>query len=183
MASINEIVGLNIKKIREERGLSLEKLSNLADVSKSMLGQIERGESSPSVTVLWKIANGLKISFEVLTSEAKQEIVKIKKHKAKKYDNDNFRLYPILTYSHERDFELYRAEIESQGRYISNPHPKGTVEYVTVYKGGITIIIEDKEYYIDRGETLQFDADVEHQYLNDSLIQSEFSIMVKYQKK
>jgi len=53
MALINDIVGSNIKQIREERGLSLEKLSRLADVSKSMLGQIERGESSPTINILW----------------------------------------------------------------------------------------------------------------------------------
>lgn len=182
MASINDIVGFNIKQIREERGLSLEKLSRLADVSKSMLGQIERGESSPTINVLWKIANGLKIPFSSLTTEQKNDAEKFKISRPKILDNGSVKLYSILTYSHDQNFEMYRVEIDSQGRYDSKPRSKGAVEIITVYKGGITIVIDGQFHYIDRGETFLFRADIEHQYLNDSLISSEFSINIHYKK-
>lgn len=182
MALINDIVGSNIKRIREERGLSLEKLSHLADVSKSMLGQIERGESSPTINVLWKISNGLKIPFSSLTMEHKSKTEKFKISKPKTFDNGSVKMYSILPYTHDQNFEMYRVEIESQGRYESKPKSKGAVEIVTVYKGGITIVIEDQYHYIDRGESFRFDADIDHQYLNDSLISSEFSINIHYKK-
>lgn len=182
MASINEIVGINIKLIREERGLSLEKLSKLADVSKSMLGQIERGESSPTVNVLWKIANGLKIPFSSLTTEHKNDTQLIKISKPKTFDQGNVKLYTILQYSHDQNFEMYRVEIESQGRYEYGARSKGAVEVVTVYKGGITVVMNGQYHYIDRGESFRFKADVEHQYLNDSLIASEFAINIHYKK-
>ena len=182
MATINEIVGINIKKIREERGLSLEKLSKLADVSKSMLGQVERGESSPTVNVLWKIANGLKIPFSSLTTEHKNYTEKFRINKPRLYDQGNVKLYSILPYSHDQNFEMYRVEIESQGRYNSKPRAKGAVEVITVYTGGITIVIEGEFYYVDRGESFRFKADVDYQYLNDSLISSEFSINIHYSK-
>ena len=182
MALINEIVGTNIKVIREERGLSLEKLSRLADVSKSMLGQIERGESSPTINVLWKIANGLKIPFSSLTTEHKNDIEKYKIAKPKLFDNGAVKLFSILPYSHDQNFEMYRVEIESQGRFDSKPRAKGAIEIITVYKGGITIVIDGQYHYVDRGESFRFRADVEYQYLNDSLISSEFSINIHYQK-
>jgi transcriptional regulator with XRE-family HTH domain len=182
MAQINDIVGSNIKEIREERGLSLEKLSKLADVSKSMLGQVERGESSPSVNVLWKIANGLKIPFSSLTEEHKNDTDLIKIGKPKLFDQGNVKLYSILPYSHDHNFEMYRVEIESQGRYEFGARSKGAIEIITVYKGGITIVMEGQYYYIDRGESFRFKADVNHQYLNDSLIASEFSINIHYRK-
>ena len=182
MSSINDIVGTNIKKIREERGLSLEKLSKLAEVSKSMLGQVERGESSPTVNVLWKIANGLKIPFSSLTTEHKNDTEKIRIGKPKIFDQGNVKLYPIIQYSHDQNFEMYRVEIESQGRYEYGARAKGAVEIITVYKGGITIVMDGQYHYIDRGESFRFKADVEHQYLNDSLIASEFSINIHYMK-
>jgi len=182
MALINDIVGANIKQIREDRGLSLEKLSRLSDVSKSMLGQVERGESSPTINVLWKVANGLKIPFSSLTIEHKNDSEKFKISKPKIYDNGSVKLYSILPYTHEQNFEMYRVEIESQGRYDYKPRTKGSIEIITVFKGGITIVIDDEFHYIDRGESFRFRADVEHQYLNDSLISSEFSINIHYKK-
>lgn len=63
MEKINQIIGENLKKARYDRELSLDKTSNLTGVSKAMLGQIERGESNPTVATLWKITNGLEITF------------------------------------------------------------------------------------------------------------------------
>jgi transcriptional regulator with XRE-family HTH domain len=56
----------NLRKVRETRGLSLDQLAELTGVSKSMLRQIETGKSSPTITTIWKIANGLRISFTAL---------------------------------------------------------------------------------------------------------------------
>jgi transcriptional regulator with XRE-family HTH domain len=180
MANISDLVGDNIKRIREEQGLSLENLSQLSGVSKSMLGQIERHESSPSINVLWKITEGLKVSFDVITSEPNHDITKIKIKKPIKHDGGQFLLYPIITYSHTHNFEIYRAEVESQGRYLSQGHTKGSKEYITVYKGGITILVDGNYHYVDRGETLIISSDKPHEYINDSLIKTEFSMTIIY---
>ena len=66
MEEIQLILAKNLKTIREKEKLSLEKVSQLTGVSKTMIGQIERGESSPTLTTIWKIANGLKVSFTSL---------------------------------------------------------------------------------------------------------------------
>ncbi|WP_244906113.1 helix-turn-helix domain-containing protein [Celeribacter ethanolicus] len=49
---------INLKAARARAGLSLAQTSELTGVSKAMLGQIERGESSPTLATLWKIAKG-----------------------------------------------------------------------------------------------------------------------------
>ena len=56
---LNILVSENIKRIRQEKNLSLGDLAKLSDVSKSMLTQIERGEGNPTLFTLWKIANGM----------------------------------------------------------------------------------------------------------------------------
>ena len=77
MKEINDIIAENLKLYRKQNGYSLEHLSYLTEVSKTMLGQIERKESIPSITTLWKIANGLKVSFTELTQENDEIIRKI----------------------------------------------------------------------------------------------------------
>ena len=62
-------IGKVLKKIRFERDLTLDNVSTLTGVSKTMLGQIERGVSVPTVSVLWKIAKGLQVSLSTLFNE------------------------------------------------------------------------------------------------------------------
>ena len=50
MDNLNLIIANNLKRIRDERKLSLDKVADLTGVSKSMLGQIERGESNPTIS-------------------------------------------------------------------------------------------------------------------------------------
>ncbi len=57
------VLAENLKTLRANRKLSLDKVAELTGVSKTMLSQIERGESNPTIHTVWKIANGLKISF------------------------------------------------------------------------------------------------------------------------
>ncbi len=58
-----EAISNNLRTIRESRNFSLDQLSELTGVSKSMLRQIETGKSSPTISTIWKIANGLRVSF------------------------------------------------------------------------------------------------------------------------
>ena len=78
MDSMNMIVAKNIKRLREEKKLSMDELVRLSGVSKSMLAQIERGDGNPTISTLWKISNGMKVPFDALTVRPKSpyEIVR-----------------------------------------------------------------------------------------------------------
>ncbi len=66
MTDINKEVGFNIRKIREERGLSQEKLAALADLHRAYVGQIERGEKNIGLKNLEKIAKALRVKTKDL---------------------------------------------------------------------------------------------------------------------
>ena len=59
----------NLRALRKARDLSLDQLARLSGVSKSMLRQVEIGRSSPTISVLWKIANGLRVPFSLLLAK------------------------------------------------------------------------------------------------------------------
>ena len=66
MSEINERVGLNIRTLREERGLSQERLAELADLHRAYIGQIERGEKNIGLQNLEKIAKALRVGIKDL---------------------------------------------------------------------------------------------------------------------
>ena len=78
MDPMNFIVAKNIRRLREERRLSIEELARLSGVSKSMLAQVERGDGNPTISTLWKISNGMKVPFDALTVRAKEEYELVK---------------------------------------------------------------------------------------------------------
>ena len=59
MSDINKEVGFSIRRMREARGLSQEKLAALADLHRAYIGQIERGEKNIGLQNLEKIAKAL----------------------------------------------------------------------------------------------------------------------------
>jgi transcriptional regulator with XRE-family HTH domain len=63
---INKRVGLNIRRIREERGLSQEKLAALAGIHRVYMGQVERGEKNVGIVNLEKIARALDVDIRIL---------------------------------------------------------------------------------------------------------------------
>ena len=66
MGQIEMNIASNLKKIRKSRNMSLDMMAEETGVSKSMLGQIERGESNPTVSTIGKIVEGIKIAFDDL---------------------------------------------------------------------------------------------------------------------
>ena len=70
---ISKTTARNIKRIRENKKMTLDAAAAATGVSRSMLSQIERGDANPTITVLWKIANGFKVSFAALTETSLED--------------------------------------------------------------------------------------------------------------
>ena len=70
---INERLATRLKEARKSRGLSLDSLAKLSGVSKSMLSQIERQESSPTVASLWNLTQALGMDFSGLLDDGTTE--------------------------------------------------------------------------------------------------------------
>jgi transcriptional regulator with XRE-family HTH domain len=65
-------VGATLQRLRLARGLTLEDLSRIAGVSKSMLSQIEREKANPTIAITWRLANALGVQIgELLSSETR----------------------------------------------------------------------------------------------------------------
>ena len=182
MDNENELIANNLKRIREERKLSLGKVSDLTSVSKSMLGQIERGESNPTISTCWKMANGLKIPFTDLINPHQSDIVVLSKKEVEPLieDDGRYKIYPFFPYEGDRKFEINSIDIEKGGHFNAEAHREGTEEYLTVFQGKVTVTVTDEEYIINKGDSIRFKADKPHGYYNSGDELTMISMVIYY---
>ncbi|AYL75531.1 helix-turn-helix transcriptional regulator [Citrobacter freundii] len=71
--SINQRISARIRIERESRGWSLTELAERAGVSRAMIHKIERGESSPTATLLGRLSGAFGISMSTLIARAEMQ--------------------------------------------------------------------------------------------------------------
>lgn len=170
MDTMNLIVARNIKRLREENKLSMDELARLSGVSKSMLAQIERGDGNPTLSTLWKLSNGMKVPFDALTvcPRAPYEIVKTSEIQPLLEDNGKVRNYSLFPDNENRRFAVYYLELEPESCWQSEPHLRGTTEFITIFQGSIEIKAADKIFMVTKNESIRFRGDTVHSYRNIS---------------
>ncbi|WP_210140187.1 XRE family transcriptional regulator [Staphylococcus sp. GDY8P45P] len=182
MREINDIIAENLKLYRKQNGYSLEQLSESTGVSKTMLGQIERKISIPSITTLWKIANGLKISFTELTQENGNVIQKISLNEIQPLisEDNKYKVFPLFKFDIEKKFESYMVIIEGEGEMNGSSHGSNTMEYITVYEGTLTLILDGETFVIHKNEAIKFNGNMFHQYLNQHNVAVRLHMTIHY---
>ena len=120
-------IGEKLKEIRRRKKLSLDEVSHLTEVSKPMLGQIERGQSVPTITTLWKIATGLKTPLSSFLEERQADytVISIDKSKVISENDGKMRAYPLFTYDPVRSVEIFFIVFDSGCSHISDKHDHG----------------------------------------------------------
>jgi len=175
-------IGETIRSIRRNRGLSLDKVSELTGVSKAMLGQIERGDSSPTVTTLWKIATGLQVSFSSLLHNDEAEVSIVDKNEVLPIIEEEgaYRVFPIFPFDPRKKFEIFTVELDSQSIHRSEKHHDGTEEYITVISGELQLEIGQEAYDLIKGKSIRFSANVPHSYINHGSETTTFQLVIFY---
>ncbi|MDP4146679.1 MAG: XRE family transcriptional regulator [Bacillota bacterium] len=182
MKDLNWIVSTNLKKIRQEMKLSLERFSEITGVSKAMLRQIEAGESSPTINTIWKIATGLKIPYtSIITSQEPDAVIVPKSTIEPQVDDDGrYLVYPLFPSEDGRRFEIFMLELEKGCSYYSNAHNEKTQEFITVYEGSLRIVVGSEEYEVNEFDSIRFKADKAHSYHNVGDKTARISMVIYY---
>lgn len=170
MEQVSLKIGERLKEIRNTRKLTLDDVAELTGVSKPMLGQIERGQSSPTINVLWKISTGLKIplSFFCKQKEAQYMVAGIREKDRITEENGGMRAYPLFPFDPVRNVEVFYIELDPWVSHRSLPHVAGVEEYVFLVEGMLKMIIGGKEVLLSKNQSIRFGADIGHEYHNAS---------------
>ncbi|MCC3861930.1 helix-turn-helix domain-containing protein [Pseudemcibacter aquimaris] len=168
-------IGKTIKQLRSAKGLTLDQLATSSGVSKSMLSQIERNKTNPTVGTLWSLTEALNIDIGDLLGAApketqdKQNIQILKSHQTPEIQSaDGLCTLRILgPLDLVSKVEWYELNIEKGGILDSEPHTNGTREHLTVLRGSVLISMGDEEKLLEAGDTARYDADVHHYIKNN----------------
>ncbi|HMM19290.1 MAG TPA: helix-turn-helix domain-containing protein [Selenomonadales bacterium] len=182
MQELSLIIAHNLKQIREERKLSLDRVAAMTGVSKSMLGQIERGVSNPTVTTVKKLSTGLRVSVTSLINSPRCEAVVVKGSAIEPLveEKGRYRVYPIFPYEDGRSFEMYTVEFDQGCLYRADGHSERTEEFITVFEGELTVKVNDSKYTMKQGDSIRFKADKAHVYHNTGSNPARLSMILYY---
>ena len=185
MEYLNSMIGKKLKEIRVMKGLSLEDVAKLTGVSKAMLGQIERGVSNPTVSTLWKIATGLKVSFSFFIEDQRNEIELVEKSGIQPImeENGQMNLFPFYNFQSVKNFEIFQIELEPGCKHCSLPHSQGVEEYIFVIEGELIMEVSTSKYTLTRSSSLRFDGNVPHTYSNNNLTKVIFMNLIYYKSE
>lgn len=168
MDYLSHNISVNLRRIRKSKGMSLDEVSEQTGVSKSMLHQIEKGIANPSINVLGKIASGLRTEFNVLIAPPPGDtcLVNTDELQPTKENPGEYAVWTCFPYEDNRKAEIYRIDIEPGAEYVSGGHGEGTVEYIAVLAGELTLKIEGKEQTVRVNDVIRFDTSCVHSYAN-----------------
>lgn len=168
-AELTLVVGRNLRRLRGERSLSLEKLARLSGVSRAMLGQIELGQSAPTINVAWKIATALGVPFSALLSERAEgglHLLRAADSKKLTSHDGKFISRALFPFDERRRVEFYELTLQPGGVEQAHAHNPGTVENLVVSQGQMEIDVGGRREVLAAGDAIVFEADVPHVYRN-----------------
>ncbi|MGQ7247055.1 helix-turn-helix domain-containing protein [Halomonas sp. V046] len=186
MQDIADHIATTLKQLRGQRRWSLEQTARETGVSKAMLGQIERGESSPTVATLWKIASGFRVSFSTLFDGGAGEGRGLKERRLEGHesvwgeDSAGMQAKLLFPYDPLLGFEMFEIDLAAGAESASSAHATGVVEHIVVLEGVLALGLDDEWQRLEVGQGLRFFADRPHVMRNAGSGRLRFHDVIHY---
>lgn len=180
-------VGANLRHIRVTRGLSLDRLAHASGVSRAMLSQIELGQSTPTINLLWKIARALNVPFSALItgvpSGGQVKLLPAKRAKILKSADGTFSSRALFPFDEPRTVEFYELRLAPLSTERADPHPPGTTENLVVTSGTLEMVVGQSRSLVATGDAIYFEADIPHEYRNPGNTETVMYLVMTYAVK
>jgi len=179
------VIGARVKALREAAELSLRDLTARSGVSAPMLSQVERGETSPTLTVASRIAAGLDLRLsQLLRLDEGSSVTVVRKPQRQRGGNTRGgHRFEVLTAGQPGQ----RAELSlhtlapgaATGAADDQPmHEPGSRETALIEQGSVTLLCDGQRYELGEGDCVTFDADLPHHFENPGDEEAAFLAVV-----
>lgn len=171
-------VGAALASLRQSEGLSLDALARQSGVSKSMLSQIERDKTNPTVAVVWRLAQALGVEVSELlggsarTGQHTISLVPKSQTPSMRTADEKCELRILGPVELAGRFEWYEITLQPGGALRSEAHPPGSREHLTVLNGLVSISSGERTQHVVAGETARYAADVPHAISNEAKVKA-----------
>ena len=176
-------VGATLQRLRLARGLTLEDLSRIAGVSKSMLSQIEREKANPTIAITWRLANALGVQIgELLSSDVRPtELIRlVDAHEIPTLPGAHagYSLRILGPMDLAGKYEWYELTLAPGGALASQAHDPGTGEHLTVITGTVELEVGLEKKKVRHGATARYPADQDHVIRNTGKTEAKAVLVV-----
>lgn len=184
VGSINEDLGRRVKKLRGDRGWSLQELASASGVSRSMLSEIERERANPTLSVTYRIARAFGLSLQDLIESADFastiQIIRASDRAQVFRSDKQCQIRTLSPLNLEKDVEFYELRLPAGGALRSQPHVDGTREFLTVEEGAVDLECGNCREVLGKGDSTTYRADVAHAIVNSSKREAVLFLVVIY---
>jgi transcriptional regulator with XRE-family HTH domain len=181
----SKAIGARVKALREASSLSLRDLAERSGVSAPMLSQVERGETSPTLTVAARIARGLDLSLSQLLRLDESGSVTIVRagERAGGGNAKRGHRFEVLTAAQPgQRSELSRHTLAPAGATGASDdppmHEPGSRETALVERGAVVLVCDGRRHELHEGDCVTFDADLPHHFENPTDAEAAFLAVV-----
>ena len=184
MAKKNELnIGSRLGDLRKRKQMTLDQLSSKSGVSKSILSQIERNISNPTVSTMMRIADALEETlsgFFMNIDEGKSSSIETSKETPNISSKDGLCELSILGAGETVSWlQWYVLTMKPKGKLPSKSHGSNTFENITVISGEVVVHLKKQSERLKAGDTFRFPTNQEHTLMNKSKTISKI-LMVNY---
>lgn len=167
---IHDRLAASLKSARKSKGLSLDAVAKLSGVSRSMVSQIERAESSPTVATLWNLTQALQVDFAgLLEGKTAPGIEVIRSTTAPTINGrgHGVRIRILSPAEAAGEHEVYDLFLADGAELQSDPHSPGCREHLTVLEGVVLVDSGEDQERLVAGDTARYFADRPHRIAAD----------------
>ena len=164
-------LGARVRALREAMDLSLRDLAARAGVSAATLSQVERGESSPSIAVAARIAEGLELSLsQLLRLDEGRNVTVVRGGSGRRTERSGHAVEeltpPLPGQRADVSLHVLAAGVATGGADDPPIHEPGSRETIVVLEGEVELVVEGSPDRLAAGDSATFDADLSHHLHN-----------------
>ena len=177
MNAVSTHLAENLRRLREARGLSQQRMAQLSGVPRPTWASLESGSANPTLSVLSRAAAALQVSIEELISPPRTAAQLLRADEVAVRRRQGAWLRPLLS-EPIPGLEISRMEFAPAGRMVGVPHTPGTREFLTCERGRIELAAAGELWQLGPGDALVFRGDQPHTYRNPETRRTAVAISV-----
>jgi XRE family transcriptional regulator, regulator of sulfur utilization len=159
-------LGKTVQRLRKAYNLSLSELAEQSGVAKSIISQIERNETNPTLATIWRLSQALDVSIERVLSAGDEEPFIEKTTRGDTpvlfSDDGKVRLAIFGWIKTVEWLQWYDVHAEPGGSLESEAHQRGSIECLSVMSGEFEVEVAGVVQRARAGETLRYRCDRQH---------------------
>ena len=177
MDDIRANLGANVRRLRETRGLSQQRMAQLSGIPRPTWASLESGDANPTLSVLARAASALQVSIEEIIGAPKTAARLLPATAIRERKRQGAVLRALLPEAIP-GLDIARMELAPGGQMNGVPHTPGTREYLTCERGRVELIASGERWQLGPGDALVFRGDQRHTYRNLDARRSSVAITV-----